>query len=405
MLESLRRPLREFPATFWTVMVAGFVDDLGRFLLFPFFALYITERFSVGMVQVGYLFAIFSVASTVGSLLGGAFTDKFGRRTMLLFGLLFSGLSSLLMAVVNDLHVFYTLAAVVGLISNAGGPARQAMIADILPPDKRTEGYGINRIELNIAAAVGPALGGLLAAFSYSYLFYADATSSVITAIIVYLILPETKPDTAEGQPEENVMQAVGGYGKVLRDGVFMAYTLISILVTIVYVQYNTTLSVYLRDQHGVSPEGYGALISINAGMVVFLQFLVTRVVSRRPPMLMMALGTLFYAIGFGMYGFGSTFAYFALAIAVVTIGEMVLAPVGTSLVAAFAPEDMRGRYLAIFGFTWGISFAFGPLLAGVVMDNYDPRWVWWGSFVLGMIGVIGFLVLRTRVGQRLQLE
>lgn len=405
MLDSLRRSYKEFPANFWTVMVATFVDDLGRFLLYPFFALYITQRFEVGMVQVGYLFAIFSLTSMLGNLVGGAVTDKFGRRAMLLFGLLVSGLSSLLMAIVDDLNVFYTLAAFVGLISSAGGPAQQAMIADLLPPGKRAEGYGVHRIVLNIAAAVGPALGGLLAAYSYVYLFIADAVSSAITALIVYLVLPETKPQAEEGQEEQTMMQTMGGYGKVLRDAAFVAFTLISILVTIVYVQYNTTLSVYLRDQHGIPPEGYGALITINAAMVVFLQFLVTRVVGRRPPMLMLALGTLFYAVGFGMYGFGDTFAYFALAMVVITIGEMILAPVGQAMVAAFAPEDMRGRYLAIFGFTWGISFAFGPLLAGIVMDNFDPRWVWWGSFGLGMLGVFGYLILRARVTQRLALD
>jgi MFS family permease len=405
MLTSLRRTYNEFPRNFWTVMVATFVDELGRFLLFPFFALYITQRFDVGMTQVGYLFAIFSLSSIVGSLLGGALTDKFGRRTMLLFGLLVSGLSSLLMAIVDDLNVFYSLAAFVGLISSAGGPAQQAMIADLLPADKRAEGYAIHRVVFNVAAAIGPALGGLLAAYSFTYLFIADATSSVITAVIVFLILPETKPQAPEDQPEQSILQTVGGYGVVLRDFAFVAFTFISIIVTLVYVQYNTTLSVFLRDVHDIPPQGYGYLITINAGMVVFLQFLVTRRVAHRPPMLMMALGTFFYAIGFGMFGFGSSFAYFVLAMVIITIGEMVISPVGTSLVASFAPEHMRGRYLAIFGFTWGISFALGPLLAGVVMDNYDPRWVWYASFILGMVAVFGYLLLRARVTDRLALE
>jgi MFS family permease len=119
--------------------------------------------------------------------------------------------------------------------------------------------------------------------------------------------------------------------------------------------------------------------------------------------MYMMALGTMLYAIGFGMFGFGSTMGYFVVAMIVITIGEMVLAPVGQSLVARFAPADMRGRYMAFFGFTWGIGFAVGPLLAGYVNDVIDPNWVWYGSFILGSIGVVGYLLLKAAAADRLQ--
>lgn len=118
--------------------------------------------------------------------------------------------------------------------------------------------------------------------------------------------------------------------------------------------------------------------------------------------MLMMALGTVFYAVGFGMFGFGSTFAYFVIAMIVITIGEMVVAPVGQALVARFSPVDMRGRYMAIFGFTWGISFAVGPLLAGYVTEGIGPNWVWYGSFILGMIGVLGYVWLQADQGERI---
>jgi MFS family permease len=117
--------------------------------------------------------------------------------------------------------------------------------------------------------------------------------------------------------------------------------------------------------------------------------------------MILMAVGTFLYAVGFGMYGFGSTFLWFALAMVVITVGEMVLAPEGTALVARFAPSNMRGRYMAIFGFTWGIAFAFGPLGAGYIMENYDPRWVWWLSFIIGAVGTLGYFALHAATQKR----
>lgn len=373
-------------------MLGTFIDRLGGYLIFPFFSLYITERFDVGLTQVGILFAIFSVAGALGGILGGALTDKVGRRSMLIFGLVISGLSSLLMGIIDSLALFYAFAGIVGLVSNAGGPAQQAMIADLLPDEKRTEGYGMHRVVFNVSAAVGPALGGLLAvSLGYMALFIADAVTSAITALIVYFAIPETKPQLAEGQKEETLVQSVGGYGIVFRDRAYMFFLFVTTLATIVYVQMNSTMPVFLRDQHGIDATGYGLILALNATMVVLFQFWITRRIKGLPAMLVMTAGTLLYAIGFGMYGFGATWLWFAFAMVVITIGEMLVAPVGTTLVARFAPEHMRGRYMAIFGFTWGISFAIGPLLAGYVNDSIDPNWVWYAAFVVGLLSTMGY--------------
>ncbi len=105
-----------------------------------------------------------------------------------------------------------------------------------------------------------------------------------------------------------------------------------------------------------------------------------------------MAAGTFLYAIGFAMYGFVSVYSLFMLAMVIITIGEMIVAPVGQALVAKFAPEEMRGRYMAVFGISWGIPFAIGPYLAGLILDNYDPRWLWYIAGVIGLLAVFGFL-------------
>jgi MFS family permease len=395
MLAKISSVYSEYPKPFWILMLGTFIDRLGGYLLFPFFALYITDRFEVGLTQVGILFAIFSIASAAGGMLGGALTDKFGRKTMLIYGLVISGASSLLMGIIDDINLFYAFAGVVGLVSNAGGPAQQAMIADLLPDEKRTEGYGMHRVVFNVSAAIGPAMGGFLAAgLGYMALFIADAVTSAITALIVYFNIPETKPKLQEGQKEETVMESVGGYGIVLRDRAYMFFLFVTTLSTIVYVQMNTTMSVFLRDQHGIDANGYGLILALNATMVVFMQFWITRMIKGKPAMIIMTLGTLLYAVGFGMYGFGSTLLYFMFAMVVITVGEMLVAPVGSTLIARFSPEHMRGRYMAFFGFTWGIAFAIGPLVAGIVNDTIDPNWVWYGAFVIGMLSTMGYLTM-----------
>ena len=272
------------------------------------------------------------------------------------------------------------------------------MIVDILPEEKHAQGFGIFRVAFNLSLVIGPAIGGLLAAKSYLALFIADAVISLITAALVFRLLPETKPESSPDAPQESMAGSFSGYFRVLRDTVFMLFLGVSMLMVLTYMNMNTTLGVYLRDTYNVPEAGYGGLLSLNAAMVVLFQFPVTRWIENQKPLSMMAAGTLLYAIGFAMYGFVSVYSMFVLAMVIITIGEMIIAPMGQALVAKFSPEDMRGRYMAIYGFSWIIPFAFGPVLAGFVLDNYDPRLLWYVAGGIGLLAVFGFLTLQRRM-------
>lgn len=404
-LANLRRTFWEYPRQFWILIGATFIDNVGGALLFPFFTLYITARFGVGMTTVGLIFAVYSVSSVFGSTVGGALTDRFGRKKMLLFGLLASALSSLLMGLVDSIAVFAVVAMFVGLFANAGGPAQQAMVADLLPENKRADGYGMQRVIQNLAVTIGPAIGGLMAAISYMLLFVTDAVTSIITAGVVFFKLDESKPEQAEDEEGESLAQTFAGYFNVLHDKIFLAFLVSSSLAALVFMQMHTTLAVYLRDTHGIPAQGFGYLISMNALMVVLFQFPITRRLNRFPPMLMMAAGTLLYSLGFGLFGVGSSYASFVVAMIIVTIGEMIVMPVAQALVADMSPEMMRGRYMAVYGFTWVLPTALAPLLAGLIMDNTDSRWVWFSALLVGIVAATMYFAMYQRGVPRKQVE
>lgn len=385
---------REYPRTFWMMIFVNFVDRLGGSLLFPFFALYITKKFDVGMTQVGGLFAIFFVSSFIGAFPGGALTDRFGRKGIIIFSLIATSFSTLLMGFVNAFQFFLLVAFISGIFTDVGGPAYEAVFMDVLSPEKRASGFGIRRVAFNLAVVIGPVIGGFIAARSYLALFVIDAIVSSIVALMVFWMIPETKPTSPEGTEQESTAQSFKGYLQVLRDGKFMAFTFVCLLVWFAYMNMNTTLGVFLRDQHGLPESGYGWIISINAAMVVLFQFSISRQTEKNPPMLMMAVGSFFVAFGLFLYGVVSTFLLFVVAMAILTVGEMVTIPIAQAVVASFAPEEMRGRYSFIYGNSWGISFAVGPYLAGLILDNYDPNLLWYACGIVGMIAVLGFLAL-----------
>jgi MFS family permease len=249
---------------------------------------------------------------------------------------------------------------------------------------------------------VGPLVGGLLLVTNgYLTLFLLDAITSIIMAVIVIVALPETKPEQPASQAHETFFQTLKGYRVVAADGLYMAFLGILLLVQLVYVQMNSTLSVYLRNAHGITPDRFGIILSLNATMVVLFQFWITRKIARRPPMLVLLLGTTLYGIGFVMYGFVSTLPLMMAAMAIITVGEMVHVPIAQAVVADFAPASMRGRYMAMMGFSWIVPFAIGPLAAGAIMDHLDPSWVWYACGLLAALATAGCYALHLAGGAR----
>ena len=394
LLVNAKQVYNEYPRAFWTYNVIVFIDRLGGFMLYPFFALYLTQKFDIGMSTVGILFAIFSVSGLVGSALGGAITDRMGRKGVIIGSLVLSSISALGMGFAPTITFFVAVTAIVGTLSSIGGPAHEAVVADLLPQEKRAEGYGIIRVIFNLAVIIAPPIAGLLIANSYLTLFIVDAIISLIAAAIVLFALPETKPQAHPDAKPETMKQTFAGYSRVFRDTPFVLFIGVTIMMTLVYMNMNSTLGVFLRDHRGLAELGYGTLLSINAIMVVALQFWLTRRLEKYKPLLMMAVGTFLYAIGFAMYGFVDGFPLFVTAMVVITIGEMVVAPFQQSLVASFAPEDMRGRYMAVSGLTWSIAFAIGPYFAGLILDSANPNMLWIVSGFIGLLATISFVSL-----------
>jgi predicted MFS family arabinose efflux permease len=402
MITRFKKVYNEFPRLFWIVVLTRFIDAIGGTLLFPFFALYITQKFNVGMAQAGILLGMFSLFGLFGSMAGGALTDRFGRRRIILFGLVFSACSSLLFGLASDIHMLYPLIVVVGLLSSLANPAHEAMLADILPEGKRQEGYAILRVVFNYAWIFGTAMGGFIAARSFFALFAIDAVISCILAVSLFYLLPETKPQAEEhAHKEETLLGTVAGYRIVLRDLPFVAFILTGMLALIVYQQQYSTFAVYLRDVHGIDSKGYGVILSITGLEVVLFQFWISRLIRHRRPFLMMMLGAFIFAVGVFMYGVVTGFVMFAVAAVIVCIGEMLYFPTTQVVAAGFAPKDMRGRYMAVASLVWSIPSTVGPGAAGYILDHYDPRLLWYIGGVLCALSALGYFALHMKLGKQ----
>ncbi len=385
--------------------LSTFVDRLGSFLLYPFFGFYLKQRFAADYTGVGLLFTMLAVGGIFGGIIGGAIADKLGRRTALLIGLIGSALTTLCMGFVNTIQLFYVFSFLNGLLGDLGHPGRLAMVTDLLPAKKRSEGFAIMRIATNLSATIGPALGGFISATTNNYLilFIADVVSSFITAIIVFFVIPETNPrkklvkveNGVEVPQKEKFGSTFIGYWKVLKDWQFLLFILVGILSTWIYMQFNTTLPVFLLIERGFSEGSFGLLLSMNALIVVLCQFWISRLVSKYPPMIFMGLGVTLYGIGFVLFGFVSASWMFFVAIGIITIGELINAPHVMAVPGLFSPEDMRGRYQALSGWRRIIPRLFGIILSGYIMDSSsEPSILWYIVGIVAIFALVGYIGL-----------
>jgi MFS family permease len=179
-----------------------------------------------------------------------------------------------------------------------------------------------------------------------------------------------------------------------MTDWPFVTFALVSVLVQMCAVLMWVMMPVYANTSFGVPESQYGWIPTTNALMVVFLQVGVTQITKRHPPLLMAALGALFYGLGAGSVALSQGFGGFWLSMVVMTIGELAIVPTSSTYVANLAPADMRGRYMGIFGLTWGAASGLSPIVGGLLHDNFGPRATWYGGLATGLLCTLLFVIL-----------
>ena len=339
-----------------------------------------------------------SVFGLVASFLVGPVIDRFGRKWVMVISLLINGLTYLFLSNAAGLPTFAVLMALSGAANPLYRMGGDAMVADLIPPEKRPDAYALLRMSNNIGVALGPAIGGFLAATSYSLAFYMAAIGMSAYGLLLAFFALETLPKfdtqkTGIKKPDEKF----GGYLTILRDTHFItfafAYTLVIICASLVWV----VLPVYAKENFGIPENIYGFIPTTNALMVVTLQVAVTQITKRYATLPVLTLGATFYMIAVGGMTFSSGFWGFWILMVVMTIGELILVPTASTYAANLAPADKRGRYMSIFGLSWRIAIGTGPILGGVLNDNLGPKAIWVGGGLIGLLSVVTFLILMKR--------
>jgi MFS family permease len=360
-------------------------------MLWPFLLLYASDKLHQPLTAVAGLLTLNAATGLITTFIGGAIADRFGRKWVMAFSLIFCAVSWYFFRLAGTLPVFALLMALNGATTPLYRLASDAMIADLIPTENRIDAYSILRMGNNIGVAFGPAIGGFTAAISYNISFAITGAGLLICGLLIVIFSIETMPRYVPSQlPKQRPFQ---GYKDALKDrhllGFLGSLTFNRMCSAILWM----LLAVHAKNNFNISESMYGFIPTTNAVMVILFQIFVTRWVKKRNAGYSMTLGALFYAIAVFGVAFGQGFWGFWLCMVIATIGEMILLPTSTNYVSALAPEDKRARYMSLYTITWGVGTGLGPLIGGILSDQISPTATWIGAGVIGLIGTGLFFI------------
>lgn len=399
MIAKLKTAQKEYPGQFWILFIGMLISTIGQSMIWPFLMIYVSKKLSLPLAQTASLISMNAAFGLVFSFVAGPIIDRLGRKWVMVLSLVGMGIMYFFMSTADTFVEFAVAQCLMGALTPLYRVGADAMLADLIPTEKRTDAYSLLRMSNNAGVAIGPAIGGFIASTSYTLAFYIAAAGLSFYGLLIAFRAKETLPggvsDTLKGK------FIFAGYGHIFRHGEFMgfigAFTLTTMLASMVWV----LLPVYSNTNFGLSERLYGFIPTTNALMVVTLQYLVTLVTRRHKLMSVLTVGTIFYAVSTVMIALFTGFWGFWLCMVIMTIGELIISPTATTYTANAAPVEMRGRYMSMFGLTSSVASLIAPILGGALSDQFGGRTIWLGGGVIGVLAIGAFFWLTLQVKHR----
>ena len=397
MLHRTFQFLRQFDRNLWVLSMGWFVGALGFSASMPFVSIYFHAEYGMSITEIGVFFGALAIVRSAFQLFGGEISDRVSRKSMLVHTQLWRGLSFFVLALALYAKAGFWPVATILLINAVFGamfhPVANALVSDIVPREKRLDGYAITRSAGNLGWAVGPALGGFLATSSYGLLFMISAVVTVISGIVFWTLLKMPAVESTLDRFKPSDLLAIR------KDPILARHSLLIFLLYLVVAQLIVPFSVYSVEIVGITKAQLGYLYTINGLLVVALQIPVTRLLAKFKLSTQLATGAFFYAVGYGMVGILVGFKFFVIALVVVTVGEVIMSPPSLTLTSRLAPEGRMGRYMGIFSFFVAGGWSLGPLFGGVVLDHfgYSPALAWMLISSLAAVAGLGYLLSRKK--------
>jgi MFS family permease len=392
-----------FDRRVWLLLLAMLAFRFGQGLYFPFSTIHFHNVVGIPLSLVGVGLGSLAVASVASGLISGPLSDRYGRKPVMLAALAGSSVAFCAFALVEGFTGYLLVSVAAGLAGNSTfDAARNAMVADVTPPERRSRAYGLVRVGGNVGWALGPLVAGLSAASAgseriYGTLFLGASALVGLVALVVALAVEESLPAVSE---RAHLMGA-SRLRTAFADGPFVALLAAGVLLYYVFTQDWQALPIYAKNFLGVEDGRIGLFLGANGLMVILLQLPISYAIDRTSRIWALLVGAALFAASSATLLLTESFFGILVAFALFfTLAEMILEVAGAALAAELAPVRLRGTYLALFGTCFGTAYGVSPIVAGALLEARLPDFIWQIQLAAAGLAAVALVVLR---GFRLQ--
>lgn len=391
---NIWRSLKGLPRDVWILAVATLINRAGTMVL-PFLVLYLTSELGMSAPRAGLVLAVYGAGSIIAAPVSGRLTDRIGPAPIMRASLLLSGLLLLVLPLARSFPAVVAVTLLWSVVSELFRPANLVIIADIVPQEKLKPAYALSRLSINVGMSIGPAAAGIIAARSFTWIFIADAVTTIIAAVVL-IVTPFAAShrhphETVDEKTPRSIFAAL-----VLDDRRMIPFLSAIFLMGVVFFQIEGPLPLFLVQDLSLSPAFYGGLFTLNTVMIVFMEVPLNAATAHWPHRRGLALGAFLFAVGSGAFGFASGAVVVVLAMIVWTFGEMMLFPQASAYVAEIAPIARRGQYMGAYSLAFSLSFAVAPWAGTTGYARFGARPLWIGVFFVGVIAAAMMIRVRT---------
>jgi DHA1 family tetracycline resistance protein-like MFS transporter len=374
------------------IFVTVFIDLLGFGIIIPLLPFY-AESFGASAFVIGLLGTSFSLMQFLFSPIWGRWSDRIGRKPIILVGLMGSCLSYLGLALSTSLTLLF-VSRIVGGIAGANIPTAQAYIADVTTPENRARGMGMVGAAFGLGFIFGPAIGGVLSRFGPETPMWVASALCLANFIAAWFLLPESRAANAATKQlgrMDAFRQAMAKPTLLLCLGLFF-------LVTFAFSGFETTFAIFSEAKFGFTSSTIGFVFAFIGVVLALVQgVLVHKVVKviGEPRLIPLAIGAV--AIGLGMVPFAWSVPTLLVALAVLAMGMGFNSPSITAMVSKLSDPDDQGGMLGLASSLGSLGRVIGPAWGGFLYDSYGMTMPYLSAALLMFIAcAISFAGLRS---------
>lgn len=375
-------------AEIWWLALVNLVNRCGTMVL-PFLILYLTSKKGISLSKAGLVFGFFGAGAIFGSLIGGKLTDKIGFYKVQITTLCLGGI---LFIVLGHLNSYFSIALctfILGCVNEAFRPANSAAMATYSTPENRTRSFALMRLSFNLGWALGGGLGGLIASYSYSLLFWIDGSTNIFAAILLLWVLPYKKYKLLKSN--QSIKERPLVVLSPLKDKVFLKLIGITIIYTSCFFQMFTNLIAFFKTELNFSERYIGLLLSWNGMMIVLLEMVLIFWIERHWTMkkaILIGLG--FHIAAYLLmvvFPVDKLMAFYVMTL--ITFSEMFAFAMLMTFWMKRTNDYNRGQYAGIWTMSWAISQSIGPSSGAYIGDHFGFIYLWILVVLMSTIGLI----------------